>query len=163
MVHCNRRRRGRIHILTTNYSAGKRSSPRAAGEAIKRRDEGEETRAKIARRYECFCLHARNLINFFWEDKPPNAKDAVARHFTDASYNPFGGICPQEKTRGLYGKLNKQITHITYDRTNDEAEKLGSDDREFLYNRLKRKLKISKSIFVNLTRNSATSIESLQN
>jgi hypothetical protein len=43
---------------------------------------------------ECFCLHARNLIDFFWENKPLGAKDAVARHFTDNSYNPFEGICP---------------------------------------------------------------------
>jgi hypothetical protein len=52
----------------------------------------------------------------------------------------LGGICPQEKTRGLYGKLNKQITHITYDRTNDEVEKLGSDDREFLYNMIEEEI-----------------------
>jgi len=83
---------------------------------------------------ECFCLHARNLIDFFWKGERPGAKNAVARHFTDNdNYTPFGGICPQKKTEGLYGKLNKQISHITYDRTDEDAKKLNPDNREFLY------------------------------
>jgi hypothetical protein len=75
----------------------------------------------------------RNLIYFFCEDKQPNSKDAVARHFTDRFYSPFDGICPQEKTQGVYGKINKQITHITYDSTEIEAEKISFDDRKNLY------------------------------
>jgi hypothetical protein len=82
---------------------------------------------------ECFCIHVRNLIDFFWEDQPLNSKDAVARHFTYRCYSPFAGICPQESTQGIYGKINKQIAHITYDSTEIEAEKIGPDDRKNLY------------------------------
>jgi hypothetical protein len=82
---------------------------------------------------ECFCLHVRNLIDFFWKDEPLNSKNAVARHFTHATdqcYSPFAGICPK---KGIYGKINKQIAHVTYDSTEIEAEKIGPDDRKTLY------------------------------
>jgi hypothetical protein len=84
---------------------------------------------------ECFCIHARNLIDFFYEDKPDNAKDAVARHFTDrSSYCPFAGKSPKEPGAlgRLYAKVNKQITHITYDRTDIDTEKIGPEDRRDL-------------------------------
>jgi len=38
---------------------------------------------------ECFCIRARNLIDFFNDCKPPNSKNSVARHFTDSAYSPF--------------------------------------------------------------------------
>src|SRR5271156_270235 len=80
---------------------------------------------------EGFSLHARNLIDFFWDNRPPNSKDAVARHFTDKSYCPFNGIDP--KTNGAYAKINKQISHLTYDRTDIEQNKLGPQDRKTLF------------------------------
>jgi hypothetical protein len=80
---------------------------------------------------EGFALHARNLIDFFWDNKPLKSKNAVARHFTDKCYSPFNGVDP--KTNGVYGKINKQIAHITYDRTDIDQNKLGIQDRKTLF------------------------------
>ena len=80
---------------------------------------------------EGFALHARNLIDFFWDDLRANSKDSVARHFADKSYCPFDGVDP--KTTGVYAKINKQISHITYDRTHLAENKLGLEDRKTLY------------------------------
>jgi hypothetical protein len=84
---------------------------------------------------ECFCVHARNLIDFFDDDKKDNDKDAVARHFVNrVSYQPFAGSSPKHpggRYGELYAKLNKQITHITYDRTGiGDADKIGDQDRK---------------------------------
>lgn len=79
---------------------------------------------------EGFCLHARNLIDFFADDRPPGAKSAVARHFTISDYCPFNGN--EVKKDVLYGKINKQIVHLTYDRTDDSNLKIGPKDREQL-------------------------------
>jgi hypothetical protein len=87
---------------------------------------------------EGFALHARNLIDFFWDDLPLNAKDAVARHFTDELYSPFNGINP--KSNGVYAKINKQISHVTYDRTDNEKEKLGQQDREILLDMIEKEI-----------------------
>jgi len=38
---------------------------------------------------ECFCIRARNLIDFFNDCKPPNSKNSVARHFIDSANSPF--------------------------------------------------------------------------
>lgn len=87
----------------------------------------QQTQFVVNLSIEGFCLHARNLIDFFWDDAPANSKDAVARHFTNTSYLPFDGADP--KKDGLYGKINKQIMHLTYDRTDDPTRKIGAEDR----------------------------------
>jgi hypothetical protein len=79
---------------------------------------------------ECFCVHARNLLDFFWYKQPKKKNYAVARQFTSGSYNPFGGVNP--KANGLCGKLNDQIVHVTYGRTNVTEEKLGDEPRAYL-------------------------------
>jgi hypothetical protein len=40
---------------------------------------------------ECFCVHARTLLDFFWDKKPKKQNYAVARQFTVGSYSPFEG------------------------------------------------------------------------
>jgi hypothetical protein len=82
---------------------------------------------------ECFCIHARNLIDFFYEDKKDGHNTVVARQFVDrASYRNVG----VKKKKGeplydLYVKLNKQIAHITYDRAGiTDADKIGPQDRK---------------------------------
>jgi hypothetical protein len=79
---------------------------------------------------ECFCVHARNLLDFFWDAKPKQKKHAVARHFIAGCYHPFERVSP--KTNGLYGKLNDQIAHITYGRTDVMEEKIGPVERAYL-------------------------------
>jgi hypothetical protein len=86
---------------------------------------------------ECFCLHARNLLDFFRDQKHSNY--AVAREFTTASYNPFDGTNPKS-SGGLYGKLNDQITHLSYRRTNNPAAKIGPDERVFLKNLIEKEI-----------------------
>jgi hypothetical protein len=86
---------------------------------------------------ECFCLHARNLLDFFRDQKHSNY--AVAREFTTASYNPFDGTNPKS-SGGLYGKLNDQITHLSYRRTNNPAAKIGPDERAFLKNLIEKEI-----------------------
>jgi hypothetical protein len=55
---------------------------------------------------ECFCVHARNLLDFFWDRKPRRKNYAIARHFVvdPRCYKPFDGKNP--KANGLYAKLN---------------------------------------------------------
>ena len=54
----------------------------------------------------------------------------MARQFTVDGYNPFNGT--ELKKNGLYGKINKQIVHLTYDRTDDQNLKIGPKDRQQL-------------------------------
>ena len=71
------------------------------------------------------CSRLKSL-DFFWDQK--HANYAVARDFTaTSSYSPFGGVSP--KKNRLYGKLNEQITHLTYGRTDDPAAKIGPQER----------------------------------
>lgn len=85
---------------------------------------------------ECFCLHARNLLDFFWDKKHSN--HAVAREFTTPSYNPFGGVSP--KTNGVYRKLHDQILHLTYGRTDVMEEKIGHQQRAELKNLIEKEI-----------------------
>jgi hypothetical protein len=64
---------------------------------------------------ECFCTHARNLIDFF-NKKDDHRDDALARDFVGCSYNQFAGALPEDIKR-LRKKIHKQIAHITYRRT----------------------------------------------
>jgi hypothetical protein len=71
---------------------------------------------------ESFCIHARNLFEFFDEKRPVAKGYAAARHFAEVTYEPFPRGRVSEKKIGL---LSKQIAHITYDRTVKQEEKLG--------------------------------------
>jgi len=72
---------------------------------------------------ECFCLHARNLIEFF-----EKTGDVSAKAFANPSYAAFPG-----KGRAVTSarrKLNNQISHLIHDERTDEiAEKIGADLR----------------------------------
>jgi hypothetical protein len=43
---------------------------------------------------ECFSVHARDLLDFFWDPTPKKGNHAIARHFlaNTCSYNPFDGV-----------------------------------------------------------------------
>jgi hypothetical protein len=71
--------------------------------------------------YESFCVHARALNDFF--TKPPSQDDAVASHFTETPFVPSTS-CPIGSD--LKTKINKQVAHLTYSRSN--AAKLVEDD-----------------------------------
>ena len=56
-----------IHMLGFTYGALRQPVEKSTGYAL----------------IESFCIHARNLIDFFREDAPRTGTNAVARHFTD--------------------------------------------------------------------------------
>jgi hypothetical protein len=76
-----------------------------------------------------FCVHARNLIDFFAGTKEAQDR-SIAKTFTDPAYNPFKGH--DVRREPIYGKLNKQITHLAYGRATADSEKIGPKDWEAL-------------------------------
>jgi hypothetical protein len=77
---------------------------------------------------ESFCIHVRNLIQFFDENYPQGGEDVCAQHFTD-NYTSTLKI-----DRRLIGKLNAQITHLSYNRAATDADKIDPGDRRDLLN-----------------------------
>jgi hypothetical protein len=77
---------------------------------------------------ESFCVHARNLNEFFLESKRNDTLKAST--FATSSYrrpeNP-------EDRRALFQKIHTQIAHLTAERTSAAAEKIGPVDREEMY------------------------------
>lgn len=69
---------------------------------------------------ECFCIHARNLIEFF-KNKDPC--DIDPRRFTNSKYEPNGNFIDAT----LEAKINQQISHLTSKRTHGSQEQLGPE------------------------------------
>jgi len=77
---------------------------------------------------EAFCIHARNLDEFFQCSGQGNTLKAAT--FADSRYKPR----PNDKERkNLISRINKQISHLTEQRTSEAEEKIGSADRAKLY------------------------------
>jgi hypothetical protein len=90
---------------------------------------------------ESFCVHARNLIDFFSEKSatPGQSNNYTgAKHFSDG-YTAWTKGGP---SHDLCGRLNRQISHITYDRTSKDQEKIGPKERAELVELIERELKI---------------------
>jgi hypothetical protein len=71
-----------------------------------------------------FCLHARSLLDFF-ADKRRDQTDAIASDFTSGYTPTFDQT--KEPLKSLRTKLNKQIFHLTRDRTIIAAQKFQPD------------------------------------
>jgi hypothetical protein len=70
---------------------------------------------------ESFCIHARNLHDFFL-----GRRGAKAETFATAAYKAYiAGAISSDLDR----KLNTQIAHLSEARTSDPAEKIGPADR----------------------------------
>jgi hypothetical protein len=77
---------------------------------------------------EAFCLHARNLNEFFQGSGRDDTLKAAT--FADNRYKPR----PSDKERkALISKINRQISHLTEQRTSVGEEKISSADRARLY------------------------------
>jgi polyphosphate kinase len=77
---------------------------------------------------EAFCIHARNLDEFFQGSGRGDTLTAVT--FADSRYKP----CPNDKERkDLLGKIRKQVSHLTEQRTSEAREKIGTADRAKLF------------------------------
>ena len=90
---------------------------------------------------ESFCVHARNLIDFFNENSatPGQSKGYVgAKHFC-TNYQPWTEGGP---SKDLVGRLSRQISHLTYDRTSQNEEKIGPKEQLELVRLIEQELEI---------------------
>ena len=69
---------------------------------------------------EAFCIHARSLLDFF-ADKRKKPTDAIASDFATGFVTALD--VAKEPLKSIHVKLNKQIFHLTKDRTITEAKK----------------------------------------
>jgi hypothetical protein len=86
---------------------------------------GPPSQAHINVLLEAFCLHARNLIDFFTEQSLTPKNYAGAKHYVSA-YLAFGGMAI--KRDRLYAKINEQIAHLTYKREKKLENKIQGSD-----------------------------------
>jgi hypothetical protein len=90
---------------------------------------------------EVFCIHARNLIEFFNQESetPGHARSDYmgAKHFCESGYLAWKEGRPD---RRLVGKLSRHVSHLTYDRTKEISEKIGVEAREELIRILKKEI-----------------------
>ena len=81
---------------------------------------------------ESFCVHARNLIEFFAEE---------AQRYTTRSYRPFCHISSNRRA-SIRRKINVQISHVKdQGRTTNDADKITAFDRAEIVNILSREIK----------------------
>jgi hypothetical protein len=96
-------------------------------------DPKTETNEQKALRFtfiESFCIHARSLLDFF-SNNPGRWRDATAKEFTTG----FAPIDPsKDPLSTIRTKINKQIFHLTKDRTLLETEQFdaGNDGAKVL-------------------------------
>jgi hypothetical protein len=73
---------------------------------------------------ESFCVHARNLIEFFCKR---------AKKYTDDNYRPFANV--DKNLKAIRVRINVQISHIIYaGRTVKDSEKINDEDRAEILN-----------------------------
>jgi hypothetical protein len=97
----------------------------------KRHDDGVIKNAII----ESFCVHARNLFEFFAEEAPQYAQN----------YRPFCHISTS-KRKDILAKLNVQISHVKYQgRATNDADKIDEHDRAEMINILSEEIKEFKT------------------
>jgi hypothetical protein len=93
---------------------------------------------------ESFCVHARNLIDFFSEysETPGQSRDYIgARHFC----KDFQSWTKGGPTDDVKNRLNRQISHLTYDREAATNRKIGPDERNELVELIEREIEIFAS------------------
>lgn len=79
---------------------------------------------------EAFCIHARQLLEFFDNKQGKHAKEFTGGHYVAAHLT---GLTKSERDM-----LNTQIAHVTGKRTVDSAEKIGHALRAKLLTALER-------------------------
>jgi hypothetical protein len=73
---------------------------------------------------EAFCIHARNLDEFF---QGTGDRDTLrARKFADSFYRP---LPRDDERKRIIKKIHKQIAHLSKKRTSAPAEKIDIEDR----------------------------------
>jgi hypothetical protein len=83
---------------------------------------------------ESFHMHARNMIEFFKDDK----QCAIdPRTFTNKDYQVQGNFI----SSNLEKRISQQIVHLTHERTDDKKLKLGDQAREQTLAQLEKQIK----------------------
>ena len=77
---------------------------------------------------EAFCIHARNLDEFF--QGSGRGDTLMAETFAASEYTP---LMSDRERKDLVRKINKQISHLTEQRTSEAEEKIGTADRAKLF------------------------------
>lgn len=89
----------------------------------KRLSAGSPSRLQRNAEIESFHIHARNLMEFFTNDK----QCAIdPRTFTEETYRVQANFIPKQ----LENKISQQIVHLTHERTDTEKDKLSDDERD---------------------------------
>ncbi len=80
---------------------------------------------------ESFLVHARNLLQFFYDKVSKKGSRSCAHHFI----NNWEKICPSktEDVKKLYGKVSDEVHHLSYKREAKE-NKVPWNDVELLHN-----------------------------
>lgn len=99
---------------------------RSMREKLRRRDYNCQN-TKIAL-VESFCIHARNLNEFFLENGQGDT--LKASEFTNDEYQPPDNT---EGRRLLFQKINKHVSHLTRERTTDPRNLIGVKERERMF------------------------------
>src|SRR6266478_3100960 len=92
---------------------------------------------------ESFCVHARNLIEFFEGEKNESRK------YSESAYHPFSTVMSDIRIGVIKKRLNAQITHLiyhgTHKRTINDSEKINDKDRADIYTIVARENTIFKT------------------
>jgi len=84
---------------------------------------------------ESFCVHARNLFEFFMEEAPQYTQN----------YRPFSHVT-KSRRKAILAKLNVHITHVKFKgRATNDADKISDRDRAEMLNILSDEIKEFKA------------------
>lgn len=108
--------------------------------------EDKDKRDKHRMELECFLLHARNLLDFLF-DKKSREKDVIISHFIEdenrkqGMKNILNGLDPKSD---IYIRINKQLSHITYERLESDNLIEFFDKSKEIYEKIIEALKMCK-------------------
>jgi hypothetical protein len=80
-----------------------------------------------------FCIHAKNLMEFL--SYTPRRDRATAEDYAGSDYRRWK-IAPRTHAHDLKGKLNNQLSHLSFERTDEPNEKIGIQERKDLVDML---------------------------
>lgn len=82
---------------------------------------------------ENFLLHARNLLEFFYQPHNKNEKCSYAGHFFN-NEDDWGKICPNktETIKQLEKRVHNEVTHLGYDRISGTPPEKSWDNQQLL-------------------------------
>ncbi len=89
--------------------------------------------------YESFCVHARNLMDFFF-----NQASDKERNYIAADFLPEGHPRAAKRSFGdagkPYGLIHKEVLHMGAGRPHEQAKQVGPSERKLLADTLKQEI-----------------------